>query len=300
MASASERTAGDVRPVEKRRDGLSIQPGTARMTAPQAPLPAEGAAAERALYVYCFALAERVPAVDPPLCLLREGAVTAVVREVPLADFTGPEAEERAGDLAWIGPRALEHNRVIEGVWRRSPVFPLPFGTLYSVEEALRRFTARHEGTIASFLARVGGAGEWAAKGFLDKERAAEALGAPSGGSPSSSPGARYLQERKARQEGDRELGRRLEAAGGEIERALSAVSLEFRERRPLATQDEPGRRMIFNWAFLVEEGRAQAFTAVAEELGSTWEPLGLDLRLSGPLPPYSFVPPLAEPGGRP
>jgi hypothetical protein len=263
---------------------------------PEDPPRSGRAGAERAVYLYCFARADRLDPLAPPLLAVREGAVAAVAKEVPLADFAGPGAEERARDLAWVGPRALEHNRVVERVGERSPVFPVPFATLYSSEQALRRFVRLHEGAIGTFLARVDGAAEWAVKGFLDRERAGEALRSRRETEPAATPGARYLQERRSRREGDRELARWLAAAAAEAEDALSRLALELRERPALETQDEPGRQMVFNLAWLVEDGRAGAFASAAEELNSRFEPLGLALRVSGPLPPYSFVPPLAEP----
>ncbi|MBI5445383.1 MAG: GvpL/GvpF family gas vesicle protein [Deltaproteobacteria bacterium] len=250
------------------------------------------------LYLYCFALSERLTTLAPPLLAVRVRSVAAVAREVLLADFSGPEAEEKARDLAWIGPRALEHNRVVEEVWAQSPVFPVPFGALYSSEAALVRFATVHEGAIRAFLHRVHRAAEWAAKVFLDRERALAHLLFRRGTADetaSLSPGARYLRERKAAQAGDGELRRWLEASANEIERSLAEHAPEFRQRRPLETQDQPGLRMIFNWAWLVEKERAGDFAAAAERLHRAYEGRGLALQLSGPLPPYSFVPPLGE-----
>lgn len=261
-----------------------------------------GLAAERAVYLYCLALADRVPEPGPPLFLVRQGAVVAVVKEVPLAEFSGPEAEERARELAWIGPRALEHNGTVERVWESSPVLPLPFATLYSSPQALSRFLKERVARIAKFLARVDGAAEWSVKGLLDRNRAVEelvSLRAREAGAASASPGLRYIQERKWRREGDQVLLRRVKKAADEIRRALSEYAFDFRERQALATEDEPGREMIFNWAWLLRDEYIGDFVAAAERLNALYGAEGVSLRMSGPLPPYSFVPCLTGEGER-
>ena len=52
----------------------------------------------------------------------------AVLSEVRLEDFCGGAAELRMRDLAWVGPRALRHEAVVEEVMRHSPVLPARFG----------------------------------------------------------------------------------------------------------------------------------------------------------------------------
>ena len=68
---------------------------------------------KQGIYLYCLARLSRLP----PLPLEGQGVdgqnslavatcqdLAAVWSPVPLADFCGPEAEERMRDLTWIGP----------------------------------------------------------------------------------------------------------------------------------------------------------------------------------------------------
>ena len=112
------------------------------------------------------------PGVDDrtPVFMHPSPFAAAVVCELRQEEFCGADA--RFQDLAWIGPRACRHHRVIEAVMKHSPVLPARFGTLFSSFDSLHRFMTRHAGTITGFLDRVTGQQEWALKGSLDKRRA--------------------------------------------------------------------------------------------------------------------------------
>ena len=139
---------------------------------------------QSALYLFCFARPNLLgkiegPGVDGrhPLCLFRHFPdLCAVVGEVPLEDFCGPAAELRMQQLAWVGPRALRHESVVEQVMRHSPVLPARFGTLFSSQESLAEFLDIHRKTISQFLERVADQEEWSIKGLLDRKQAGQAL----------------------------------------------------------------------------------------------------------------------------
>src|SRR5664279_4060638 len=139
---------------------------------------------EPALYLFCFARSDAVrevqgTAVDghSPLSIIRHSPdLCAVLSEIAQEDFCGPEAELHMQQLAWVAPRAVRHEAVIEEVMASSPVLPLPFGTLFSSLEALAQFVDQHRETIASFLSRVAIHEEWSVKGWFDRKQAQRAL----------------------------------------------------------------------------------------------------------------------------
>src|SRR5574341_1063630 len=99
------------------------------------------------LYLYCLArpdlaVAPQGSSVDgrSPLVLHRFAAAAAVVSQVPLSEFCGPEAEHNFRQLAWIGPRACRHEQIVEETMRGSPVLPAGFGTIFSNVARLERF----------------------------------------------------------------------------------------------------------------------------------------------------------------
>ena len=124
-----------------------------------------------------------------------------------MADFSGPEAEERLRDLTWIGPRAIRHQEVVAGLMRHSPVLPARFGTIFASLANLEKMLQRHHDSIDGFLKRITGQEEWAVKGLLDRQGAQEKLFSLNLAREAESlealpPGKRYFEERRLRAAG--------------------------------------------------------------------------------------------------
>ncbi|HVB17032.1 MAG TPA: GvpL/GvpF family gas vesicle protein [Stellaceae bacterium] len=106
--------------------------------APGDPLPGEQA-------VYLFALVDGAAAdgelalstggeSDPfsrPL-LHRAGPIAALISMVPFADYCGADAARHLGDLPWLAPRTMYHAAVLRQAMQSSPVYPVPFATLFA------------------------------------------------------------------------------------------------------------------------------------------------------------------------
>ena len=138
---------------------------------------------QSALYLFCFARSNLIGELEGtgvdgqhPLSVFRRFPnLCAVLSEVRLEDFCGETAELRMRDLAWVGPRALRHEAVVEEVMRHSPVLPARFGTLFSSQERLAEFVDRHGAAISQFLERVADQEEWSVRGLLDRRQAGRA-----------------------------------------------------------------------------------------------------------------------------
>jgi hypothetical protein len=261
-----------------------------------------------AVYLFCCARGELLPSElelggleeGSALGQVRFGELVAVITYVPLGEFTGPDAEARLQDLAWLAPRALRHEEVVENIARYSPVFPTRFGTIFSTRDALEALLARHHDAIRAFLARTAGVEEWGFKGFLDRKKAQERLVeeelASGGAGLSSSPGLRYMQERRLRAEAETKVGRWLGEVSAKIQEELSSCAVEMKPRQLLSagSTDTPGD-MVLNWAFLVPKAGTEAFLAAGERLARELGSRGLAFETAGPFPPYSFMPGLDE-----
>jgi len=225
--------------------------------------------------------------------------LAAVWSPVPLADFCGPQAEERLRDLTWIGPRVIRHQEVVTGVLRRSPVLPVRFGTIFASLTNLEKVLQRHAGIISEFLERLTDREEWAVKGMLDRSgvrdrlfslqlsREAESLKV-------LSPGKRYFEEQRLRAAGNQELQRWLQQVCREMWTNLQDFAVEVQERRPLSRETTGSEQdMVWNWALLVPRPAAGDFQTRIENLNARYAPRGLRLDVTGPWPPYSFCPAL-------
>ncbi len=272
-------------------------------TAPLPPAPKDPV-----LYVYAFVDATRLDDLshlrdtDRPLSLHRVGAIGAVIRLVPAAEFCGIEGERNLANLDWIMPRICHHEAVAEGAMQCSPVFPTGFATLYASLDNLTGFMRRHEAAIAGFLRQVTGQQEWALKlaAELDDLETLEALAVELWPDwLGHSPGRRYLrlrQERSALLEVARE--RAAQSMPGIVDRLRPFTTAIHPLVRPVALQDADHQH-VEEYALLVPVDQRAALHDRVNELAG--ERRRLHVALSGPWPPYSFRPSLdGEARGRP
>jgi hypothetical protein len=263
---------------------------------------------EKALYLFCFARSNfprefEGVGVDGrlPLSVFRRFPnPCAVLSEVHLDDFCGEAAELRMRDLAWVGPRALQHEAVVEQVMRHSPVMPVPFGTLFSSQERLAEFLDKHGEVISEFIERVADQEEWSVRGLLDRRQAGHALTSASLATQQTQlaalpPGRRYFAEQQIRVGAEKELSRWLEETRCQVTRNLMKQASDYCEC-PGAPREAPesGIEVVLNWAYLLPKSATVAFQERIDQLNTQHAPNGLIFQLSGPWPPYRFVPSLS------
>jgi hypothetical protein len=247
---------------------------------------------DTALYLYCLTppgsaleLSQAGVFVEDP------GSVRAVLSEVRREEFSGPDAEERLKDLAWLAPRAALHEAVVEQVMGQSPVLPAPFATLFESRESVRRFVLENSNPIAGFFRDLGSKREWAVKGLLQHLRPDAEYGP---GSEQESDGKNYLGRKRAQAALRATLRQTLRAACEQTAAELKHQAQAFRERKVWKAGQTAGQpELIFNWAFLLPAGDEAAFRHNVAQLDEQHRPLGLSLVISGPWPPYSFTPAL-------
>ncbi len=226
------------------------------------------------------------------------GEACAVYSEVELGEFLGESAEAHLQDLAWLGPRVCRHESVIEQVMSRASVLPARFATLFSSLDSLEQFILEHRETIAGFFAELGDKQEWAVKGLLDHVLALEKLGQSAAQEQvlDASPGKRYFQEKRIKAQLEREFNLHLREFCQRAAAALGTHAGGFRERKiltPVAEGTEA--EVVLNWAFLIPPGTIEDFRASVERFNDDETFPGLMLALTGPWPPYSFVPDLSS-----
>ncbi|HEY5177531.1 MAG TPA: GvpL/GvpF family gas vesicle protein [Terriglobales bacterium] len=264
---------------------------------------------ETALYLFCFARSDAVrevrsTAVDghSRLVVLRPSPdLCAVVSEVAREDFCGPAEELHLQQLDWVAPRAVRHEAVMEEVMAYSPILPLPFGTLFSSAETLAEFVDRHRETIALFLRRVADRREWSVKGWFDRKQAQRALTSTRlaeqqkqlGALP---PGTRHFAEQRIGRDIARELSIWLDETCRTVASDLTSYASDSRECAvgPRAHL-ESGIDEVLNWAFLLPDSAIAPFREQVTQANLHYQAQGLSLQLSGPWPPFRFVPALSS-----
>jgi hypothetical protein len=226
--------------------------------------------------------------------------IGAVFSEAELGEFCGESADAHLQDLAWLGPRVCRHEAVVEEISDRVPVLPARFATLFTSLDSLQRFVVEHRDAVAAFFSELGDREEWAVKGMLDRPQALAGPGAPGqpaadARAPAASPGARYFEEKRIKVQWERDFNFRLKEFCRRAAAALAEHAGSFRERKALAPVEAgSGAEAVLNWAFLVAPAALDEFRGCLARFNESEAFPGLALTLTGPWPPYSFVPDLA------
>jgi hypothetical protein len=215
---------------------------------------------------------------------LAEGSVAGLASRVSLAEFDEAALPERLADAAWLEEKIRAHEQVLESALAAGPVVPCRFCTVYRAEHELRRFLADRGDVLASALARLEGRVELGVKGFAAAAPPSEAAGAESGRA--------YLEARRREQQAREELARTRGQVVRDFHRRLLAAA-DDGVLLDLQSRELSGRavEMVFNGSYLVADP-ARFRHALADAA-----PDGFEVELTGPWPPYNFVP---EELGRP
>jgi len=211
--------------------------------------------------------------------------IACLVSTVDLSDFGEQALAAHLEDLNWLARTAREHDEVIRAAARITTTMPLRMATVCLDDAAAQARVETVAESAAAVLPELDDRDEWGVKMFAVGS-SADAEQPPE--EPAT--GTAYLLQRR------RQLERRdteLETAAGAADAAfarLAEVAVASRHHRPqdqrLSGVPHP---MVLNAAFLVDRDAEGTFRAVVAELAAGRPPQALVL--TGPWPPYSFVP---------
>src|SRR5262245_703462 len=250
-----------------------------------------------ATYVYCAVRARRRPALargrrgvpgsQPTRAVDLGDALWLIVATVALSDYGAGPVERRLSDLDWVSRCAMAHEAVVEDAARSGPVIPMKLFTLFSSDERARAHVARKRAKIARLLEFVAGRQEWAVRVSVDERRAARRL---ADRAPASAPasGTGFLLRKRAERDAARHA---LEDTARQAERIfeeLAQVATDARRRTPVVSTT--AIRVVLDAAFLVPDKAARAFRKIAAEHAKARAGDGVEVSLTGPWPPYTFV----------
>lgn len=291
-------------------EGSAAMPAAAAASPPPERAPASTAAPialeGELLWVYCV-LDARAPqpaelgGIDERFAVERVEAagLAALVSRVPRAEFAAEPLRENLNKLDWLERVARAHEAVLEAVLADATIVPLRLCTLYENEDGVRRMLHQEQAALTAALGALLGREEWGVKLFVDAEKLQEEARA-------SSEEAAKLTRELERQSGGGAymLQRRLERHLREVSNSLaSAVAADMQERlealgvevvlRSPQNRELSGHEgeMLTNAACLVDAAGLQRLQQLATQMEERYDSLGARVELTGPWPPYNFVP---------
>lgn len=256
------------------------------------------------LYVYGVVApafdAARAPAGldDGRLEVLPGGSFAALVSRLPSAEYGPERIEQLSGEMAWVSPRALAHDRVMTWAQEHGGIIPMPMFSLWSEDAAVAAMLAERDAELRRTFERVAGADEYGLRIHRrDQDMLAHiheldpAIGALRDQAGAAAPGQRYLIERKIAEQAKQAIRAASQRLAREAYAALQPLAREA-ALLPLTPSSSapPETTLVLNAAFLVDRSRLDAFRAELATHLRVAEPRGLAFDFTGPWPPYNFV----------
>ncbi|WP_067464691.1 GvpL/GvpF family gas vesicle protein [Actinomadura macra] len=230
------------------------------------------------------------------------GGLTALVSTVRLDDYGEAALRANLENLAWLEETARAHHDVVDRAAHAAPTAPVRIATLYRDDARVAEILATQRDRFGEVLDGIAGRSEWGVKVYASPEPPAEPAGTGPGGglAPRTEPptgsqfpppgsGTAYLRRRQDEHRRREDAGRRMaeRAAGLHAELAEHAIASRHHPPQDPRLSGREGTQ-ILNVAYLLDEEREAAFLAATRAASGHIE--GVELEVTGPWPPYSFI----------
>ncbi|RKS73542.1 gas vesicle protein GvpL/GvpF [Actinomadura pelletieri DSM 43383] len=225
--------------------------------------------------------------------------LTALVSTVRLADYGEAALRANLEDLGWLEATARAHHDVVDRAARAAPTAPVRIATIYRDDARVAEVLTAQGARFGEVLDRVEGRAEWGVKAYTVPEppraaadtvdRPAESVAESVPGPGGTGAGAAYLQRRRRERRRREDAGREAAARAGDVHAELADHAVAFRHHPPQDPRlsGRPGVQ-ILNAAYLLDEEQTDGFLAVARAAGERLA--GIEVEVTGPWPPYSFI----------
>jgi hypothetical protein len=251
-----------------------------------------------ATYLYCLVRAPKepslrhapagLPGTGKPRALDAGGGLWLVAADAPLDRYGEKPIEKGLQDLSWVSACAVPHEAVVEHLSRSGTVVPMKLFTLFRSDARALEHVQLQRRRIDRLVERIEGREEWGLRVIVDEAAALRRAREEAQDASSGSTGAAFLLRKKKEQDAARELLHNARERAARLFAELSAKADEARQRPPPA--GEIGQRVLLDAAFLLRRAKVKPFQSAVRGQAKKLAPLGYQLTLTGPWPPYNFV----------
>lgn len=253
------------------------------------------------LWAYCVMRDDDRICVDAPgvagtaVQRVVSGGLAALVSRVAGAEFAQEPLTRNLNDLGWLERVARAHEAVLDATLAQGTIVPLRMCTIFEDERGVGEMLERRRASLVEALDTLDGRLEWAVKVLVDGDRlldAARARHGDRGSDAAAGAGGAYLQRRRDERGTRDEASRLASEIAQQIHARLQDWALDARTA-PAQNRELSGYEgeMVLNASYLVERERFEELRGIVAELEEHHRDLGARLELSGPWPPYNFVP---------
>ena len=210
------------------------------------------------------------------------GDVAAIAGAVSLDEFGEEPLHRHLNDREWLERIAQAHEAVLERALGTTTVIPFRMATLYGAEARLSAFLEERRDVLLELLERFEGKVELGVKAYFDR---------PGAQAPRADTGRAYMLQRQSEQEAARASDDFALHCALDSHEQLAAAAVDAKANRAQPSElSGRSERMLLNGAYLVERGETRLDEAV-RNLEQRYGERGVTYELTGPWPPYNFVP---------
>jgi len=261
-----------------------------------------------AFYVYCVAespaardvMTQSLPApleAETSIELVDGDGLSAVMSQVPLAQYGEEVLSDNLTEAAWLAPRAMRHEQVVEHFARRTSVVPLRFGTVYLDQQGIQKMLLTRRSELETIIDRLRGREEWGVNVYFDRNVLLESITSVSpklrelvAQAKSAGPGQSYLMKKKIEGLRVEEVRSEMSRLIDETETRLTASVDEIEPLRVLKVESTEHGELKAKFAVLIKRSRFEEFHSSVEQWASENLKTGMRLELTGPWPAYNFT----------
>jgi hypothetical protein len=250
-------------------------------------------------YVYCLVAADRrpvlrrrlarLPGMGPVRLLEVDKSLWLAVADAPLNRYGEETINRKLSDLDWVSRAAIAHEAVVESFIDQRAVLPMKLFTIFTSDDRALEQVRADRRRVDAMVKRVANQIEWGVRVTLRPGAKPAGLRRPAASPKAVRTGAKYLTEKKVQRDAAVELAERARETVMKLYDRLSARA-RLARRRSGSELPVEGGPLLLDAAFLIPRARAAAFRALVAREARRLGPLGYQVAVSGPWPPYTFV----------
>jgi hypothetical protein len=226
--------------------------------------------------------------------------LTALVSTVRLDEFGEQALRANLENLGWLEATARAHHDVVDRAAHAAPTAPVRITTVYRDDDRVLQVLREGRERFGLVLDRITGRSEWGVKAYAypDQTRPEDPGGAEAAthaSTPSTAGGAAegvgtaYLRRRQEQRHRREDAGRRAAEQAEALHAELEGRAVAVRQHPP---QDPSlsghAGTLVLNMAYLLDNEQVEEFLAVVRDIDGRTP--GIDVEVTGPWPPYSFI----------
>ncbi|MEI6060749.1 MAG: GvpL/GvpF family gas vesicle protein [Bacteroidota bacterium] len=226
-----------------------------------------------------------------------------VIKYLSQCDFSEENRKKNLPDRSWIEINSSEHTRVISRIMESVTVIPFQSGAIFHTSDSLGKYIRENSEMLDENFRQIEGKKEWSVKVYFDRKAMCDRIDELSSEASAlekqimaSMPFKAFLLKRQKDVLVESEIDRLGKLRGQEYYEEFRKLS-ESALPSNLLPKEFTGKTetMILNAAFLVRKDKSADFEAAAHILGTRDGNSGFTFDVTGPWPPFSFVPVYGE-----